>query len=46
MGAFTNDVIILGEGFENMAQDDGGVGLKMVSLFYMMYGKNYNQFDF
>ena len=36
MGAFTNDVIILGGGvLEKMTKDDGGggVGLKMTSLF-------------
>ena len=30
MGTFTNDAIIFGEGF---GKDDGGVGLKMMSLF-------------
>ena len=29
-----------------MTQDEGGVGLKMTSLFYMISRKNFKQFDF
>ena len=33
MGAFTNDLIILGGGgLENMTQDEGGVGLKIFDM--------------
>ena len=44
-GAFTNDVIILGR--RGFGKDDGrrGIGLKMTSLFNMVSGENFKQFD-
>ena len=44
IGAFTNDVIILGGGgLENMTKGDGGggVGLKMTSLFYYNFWEKF-----
>ena len=46
MGALTNDVIIVGGGgLEKMTRGEGGVGLKMTSLFNMISGENFKQFD-